>query len=117
MTVDADLIRPPYQSTWPYIPNEAEIERLLADLREVEDGGDLTRSVDHIRFSVSAGDFSSYVIGHRETFPWLQLPRSADLWQSPQERIEAWLTQLNETERLTWQKYENARMRAHWPSP
>ena len=112
MTVDADLIRPPYQSTWPYIPNEAEIERLLADLREVEDGGDLTRSVDHIRFSVSGGDFSSYVIGHRETFPWLQLPRSADLWQSPQERIEAWLTQLNETERLTWQKYENARMRA-----
>ena len=74
IAVDLSLIRPPYRSAWPRIPDEAEAEALIAEHRISGDSADLALSVDHIRFSVSSGDFGTYVIGRHESFPWVIAP-------------------------------------------
>ena len=111
VTADVSLVRPPYRSTWPYIPDSAAIEDLMAEQRGLGDDTDSAFSVDHIRFSVSSGDFGKYVIGHYGMSDWLALPLADDPWQSPQERIQELLPQLSASERLAWERYDDARMR------
>ena len=112
IAVELSLVRPPYRSAWPHIPDEAEAEALIAEHRTSGDSADLALSVDHIRFSVSSGDFGTYVIGRRESFPWLSLPLTEEPWQSPEERTQRLLPRLSEAERLALEEYDSARMRA-----
>ena len=111
ISVDLSLVRPPYRSAWPRIPDEAAVEDLIPEHRISGDSADLSLSVDHIRFSVSSGDFGKYVIGHYGMSDWLALPLADDPWQSPQERIQELLLQLSASERLAWERYDDARMR------
>ena len=111
IAVDVNLIRPPYRSVWPRIPNEADIEALVTEQRRPWAGTDAAFSVDRIQRSVTSDDFAIYVIGRRESFPWLSLRLTEDAWQSPQERIQCLLPQLSEAERSAWERYENTRMR------
>ena len=111
IAVDLSLVRPPYRSAWPRIPDEAEAEALIAEHRISGDSADLALSVDHIRFSVSSGDFGTYVIGRPGSFPWLSIPLTEEPWQSPEERIQNLLPRLNEAEYLPWEEYDSTRMR------
>ena len=111
ISVDLSLVRPPYRSIWPRIPDEAEAEELIAEHRIPGDSADLPLSIDHIRFSVSSGDFGTYVIGRRGSFPWISLPLTEEPWQSPEERTQSLLPRLSEAERLAWEEYDSAQMR------
>ena len=111
IAVDLSLVRPRYRSVWPRIPDEAEVEDLIAEHRSQGEGTDSAFSVDRIQRSVTDDDFAIYVIGRRGSFPWLSLPLTDDPWQSPEERIQSLLPRLSETERLAWEEYDSARIR------
>ncbi len=94
LDIDARLIRPPYRSTWPKIPDEEDIR---------------SEEFDHqIRESVMGqfGDFSNYVIGKHAH--WLSLRLDEEPWQLPGARVKALLLKLSEEQRLAWEEYEQA---------
>ena len=88
--VNVNAVRPPYNSEWPSIPNENTIQML--------------ESKDHQIFhSVMYGDFGIYIIG--TNISWLSLRLDEDIWLSPEERLQAWLPQLNVCENLAWEEF------------
>ena len=111
MNIDERLIRPPYKSTWPKIPNEEDIHSLMSDgSQESDDGEEVNRGKAEIRFSVMhGGDFERYVIGtNSSSTNWLSLRLEEEPWQSPDARVEVLLPRLNAEQRLAWEKYNEA---------
>ena len=94
--VKEELIRPPYASTWPTIPSDAEIEPYLANWSP-------------IRGSVMGGDFASYVIGtNTGSSNWLSLQPEEPAWRSSESRMRALLSTLSEASRESWTQYIEA---------
>ena len=110
--VDETLIRPPYRSTWPHIPDEGEVQALTPNLHGgAYDGGSLEWSRNRIHDSVMGGllgDFGHYVIGGSSNQPWLALRLSEEPWKSPVRRIKALEDDLNEAERSAYDKFKIA---------
>ena len=116
--VNVSLIRPPYKSTWPDIPGDDDIEALTSNWQQgAWAGGDLEWSRNRIRHSVMGdflNDFARYVIGTESELCWLSLLLDEDRWQSPEERMNAFVGNLSDAERVAYEKLkkiENA------PSP
>lgn len=110
--VDEQLIRPPYTSTWPKIPNEEEIQPYLADWdRDVQDIGELDRTRNVIEASVMSLDFARYVIGTNSSYfsrSWLSVRLDEEPWCSPDARMEALLSKLDVSVRSAWEEYKEA---------
>ena len=110
ISVDVSLIRPPYKSTWPAIPEEEVIEALTPKWNQgAWADGDLEWSRNRIRDSVMGellGDFAWYVIGTKSGSNWLDLRLDEAPWRSPEERIDALLGKLSETERACYAEFQ-----------
>ena len=105
--VDECLIRPPYKSTWPQIPDKEKIQSLMPDLSGDLDNRDWTK--DRIAESVMDDDFARYVIGtNTHSTNWLSLHLDEDPWLSIEAQEEALRLKLSNSERLVWKKYKNA---------
>ena len=111
VNIDERLIRPPYKSTWPKVPNEEDIHSLMSDgSQESDDGKGVDRGKTEIRFSVMhGGDFERYVIGTNSGHTnWLSLRLDEEPWQSSDARVKALLPRLNSEQRLAWKEYKKA---------
>ena len=107
LDVDEYLIRPPYKSTWPKIPDEEDIQPLIPDLSGGSDNRDGAK--DRIAESVMDDDFARYVIGTNTHFTnWLSLRLNEDPWLSIEAQEEALSLKLSDSERLAWKEYKNA---------
>ena len=100
LDLDAQMVRPPYRSDWPNIPSEKATE---AEWYGSHDEGAKRR----IRASVTADDFSIYVIGHASN--WLSATKDEEAWLPPDKRLAAFLPNLNDAERLAWEAFDKAR--------
>ena len=109
LQVDQDLIRPPYKSEWPEIPDEKAIETLMPDLSEVsDDNRELELARHRIKSSVMHDDFARYVIGTNSgRTNWLSLRLEEVPWLSHEERIRAWKSKLSGQELKAWEEYED----------
>ena len=107
--VDQRLIWPPYQSEWPFIPDEETLDALVAQRDQpVRVGMGLARPCGWLQRSVMEGDFAIYVIGIQGHARWLSVPLSQERWQSPEERLQSLLLRLSDSERAAWEEYEDA---------
>ncbi len=106
--VDEQLIRPPYTSTWPKIPDEDEIRPLMPDWSQgSHDSGEAEWARNRIGSSVMDDDFARYVIGtNSSSMNWLSLRLDEEPWQSPDARLKALLPTLEASERLAWERYK-----------
>ena len=111
--INEDLIRPPYCSNWPDIPNEDVVNTLTPKWeRGAWDDGDLEWSRNRIRHSVMGevlGDFAHYVIGTDSKSNWLNLRIHEEAWHSPSQRLQALISKFNEPELLAWNAYQLAK--------
>ena len=114
----SSLIRPPYDSSFPHIPDENAIEVLVQSWdNEACDNGDLKWSRDLIRGSVMGdllGDFARYVMGTESGSNWLNLRLDEGPWRSPKERRVALLEKLSQTELVAYERLESVE---NEPSP
>ena len=93
--LNLDLIRPPYASTWPDIPDEdavQELERRMSGADGDDEGND--NEWRNIQFSVTGWDFARYVIG-------TNFSELSDDWLSLTLADDAWLYLLPQRERKT----------------
>ena len=113
MAIDRKLLRPPYNSDWPQIPDDAEIQSLTP---RWEDGTDKWTNQDRAKYRIRAsvmgyGDFSRYVIGSNfdssRSTRWLNLRLDEAMWQSPDERLQILLGNLDESEQRAWGNYKD----------
>ncbi len=111
--VNEDLIRPPYHSEWPDVPNVDELARLAPepDISTL-DRFDLRRAEDAIRFSVMDSDFARYVIGtdHRKG-PWLGLRLSEEPWRDPDELLVELETEFSDSSSRALAEFRSERQR------
>jgi len=85
VAIDENLIRPPYRSEWPDVPNIDELTR-LAPRPDVstDDRYDVRRAENAIHFSVLDWDFARYIIGtNHKRGPWLVHRQSEEPWRDP----------------------------------
>ena len=102
--------RPPYKSTMPSIPCEDCVEGLFPGWEKgAWEGGDLEWSRNRIRWSVLGDDFAHYVIRGDSSSNWMSLALEEEPWQSPDERRQALLLELNESELLAWDEFQRAK--------
>ena len=108
--VQEQLVRPPYKSDWPEIPNEDSVEALTPNRDGgAWDGGDLEWSRNRIRWSVMDDDFAWYVIGtNAGATNWLSLLLSEESWRSPAERLAVWLHGVSGAARFAWEDFKRA---------
>ena len=99
LTIDENLIQPPYNSCWPDIP---ENDGLYSPTDEDGPG----KAAIHSSLDEFFGDFYIYVIGRGSTSNWLSLSLDEDAWQSPNMRMQAFLAELPETYRNAWEEYK-----------
>ena len=105
--VNPQLFRPPYDSVWPAIPCEDCVEMLFPSGAEgARNEGDLEWARDRIRWSVLGDDFARYVIGNEYTSHWMSLLLEEEAWQTPEERKQALLLELNESELAAWDDFQ-----------
>ncbi|GAI54184.1 unnamed protein product, partial [marine sediment metagenome] len=101
----AELIRPPYASQWPTIPNEDDIKPFLPNWsRGSHDSGDTQWARNRIGSSVMSDDFAHYVISTK----WSSLRLDEPAWQSPDARISALLKEFSKEEISAWSKFQKA---------
>ena len=107
--VDTRLIRPPYNSKWPEIPDEKAIETLMPYLSSAsDDSREIELARHQIEFSVMHDDFARYVIGTNSgRTNWLSLRLEEEPWLSHTERIRAWKSKLSRQELKVWEEYES----------
>ena len=80
--VDVSLIRPPYKSAWPKIPDEEEIRPLIPDLNDDQQYKELAKRII-VSSVIRGGDFESYIIGtNTHSTNWLSLRLDEDPWRS-----------------------------------
>ena len=98
--IDPGLIRPPYTSMWPEIPNDTEIEPYLTDRSD---------GAYYISHSVMDDDFARYVIGTNfSSTNWLSLRLDEPPWCSSEARMEKILPTLSETSLEAWKRCRDA---------
>ena len=108
LDIDESLIRPPYKSTWPKIPDEEEIQPLIPDLNKDLQDRDRAK-IDIVSSVMIGGDFARYVIGtNSHTTNWLSLRLDEEPWRSIDAQEEALRLKLSDSERLAWEKYKKA---------
>ena len=104
--VDRSRIEPPYQSDWPYIPDDAGLEELdPSDDDPTEPESDDERARRWIRFSVMDWDFARYTIGANASSvsdSWLSVPLDSPRWRSCDEQLDDFLNSLDEELRTTF---------------
>ena len=112
MDLDLDQVRPPYQSTFPEIPDDQSTQDLI-DKMEQSAGSDADRSAwNVIPFSVQQWDFARYILGTNSTDTsrhWLSIGFDQHKWQSDGERQENLILRFNGIERSAWADYLEAR--------
>ena len=87
MAIDKVLLRPPYGSDWPRIPDDAELERLTPHWDdETAKWGTREWARNRIRASVmNYGDFQRYIIGANFNSPgsshWLNKKLNEEMWR------------------------------------
>ena len=116
--LNMDLARPPYQSTWPDIPDEQSIQELRLTMEQSADGADNRPGWNAIRFSVLSWDFARYILGTDSTDVsrhWLSIKRDQPQWLSANEREEQLIPRFNYIELNAWEEYLEASESA--PSP
>ena len=108
--VDEELIRPPYNSSWPSIPCEDCVEELTLNQTEgLQDNNRREFAKNRIIHSVDRwGDFARYVIGVESSSNWLSLPLEDAPWQTPEERLQDLLSTLTDEQKSTWDQFEEA---------
>ena len=108
--VQEQLVRPPYKSDWPDIPNDDALKTLTPN----REGGawndrDPEWSRNRIRRSVLDDDFAWYVIGtNAGATNWLSLLLGEEPWRSPAERIAVWLHGVTGPARAAWEDFKRA---------
>ena len=111
--VKLELVRPPYGSVWPDVPDEETIQKLLAAMDNSQDAAaPSTPGWGKIELSVLHWDFAHYIIGTNfanQSHDWLSRTLEEEPWQSSDRRRETLLSQLNEEERLALEEYDAAR--------
>ncbi len=110
--LDAEFIRPPYNSTLPSMPTEEDVNPLLPDWsRGSHDSTDLEWSRNIIGASVmDMGDFGQYVISSSSS-AWLSLRLDEKAWTpppSPSQQLNELIADFSDDERSAWQVYEQA---------
>ncbi len=91
--INVDIVKPPYRSTWPSIPDEDEYEALRSVAFNESDEEDESHPAERaIVFSIGteSSDFCTYVIGKDTN--WLSLRLDEEVWLSPGARMKALLT-------------------------
>ena len=124
ISINQDLIRPPYGSKWPDIPDADVIDALFPNGNSgAWVSGDLEWSRKWILHSVEGkflGDFARYVIGTDTESNWLEVRLDEAIWQSPTQRLQGLLSNFSEAERSAWKDFEEAKAEvpplAFWPS-
>ena len=108
--LDEQLIRPPYKSNFPSIPCEDCVQELFPYWGKTSwNGGDLEWSRNRIRWSVLEDDFARHVIGNDSLSRWLNLRLDEEPWLSPEERRQALILDLSESERLALEEFVAAK--------
>ena len=107
--LNLDLIRPPYASTWPDIPDEdavQELERRMSGADGDDEGND--NEWRNIQFSVTGWDFARYVIGTNSSEvsgDWLSLTLADETWIPPAQRKEDLIARFNHMEQVAWEEF------------
>ena len=108
LTVDRSRIEPPYQSDWPHIPDDAELEEIApSEIDPAESTSNADRSQRRIRFSVMYSDFSRYIIGTNSrtvSRSWLSVPLNNPRWQSSDEQLDDFLDSLDEDQQTSFRQ-------------
>ena len=104
--VDLSMIDPPYQSEWPRIPDDDELNEIDPDETDPhEQDLDAERARRSIRASVMYWDFALYIIGTNvttESTSWLSVPLTEPSWRSCDEHLEDFLVSLDDDLRETF---------------
>ncbi len=99
LDIDRSRVEPPYQSDWPHIPDEAELEEIdPSEIDPAETPSDADRARGRIRFSVMHWDFARYTIGTNfsaGSHSWLSVPLHSSRWRSRDEQLEDFLDSLD----------------------
>ena len=113
--IDLALIRPPYNSQWPKIPTEDEIQLLDRTLDQTPNNDDGSKYGWYaIKHSVQDwGDFARYIIGTDSwSRRWLTLSLNEEPWRSPEERKRELMSRLSLAEQTALAAYDDARSSA-----
>ncbi len=103
--IDENLVRPPYQSQWPTIPSDAEIQQMSnTEVNELEQSGK-RKGRDLIFDSVTgSGDFARYVIGtNSQSTDWLLVRLDEPKWKSRENELAELFDDFSEAEQLAYQ--------------
>ena len=108
--VDMEKVRPSYRSTWPVIPGDEDIQKLIHKMDQVGEGSDITGAGWHaMRSSVMAWDFARYVIGTNSSGrsrDWLSLGIEEEKWRPVRERREELMSEFNPEELAALDAYK-----------
>ena len=109
--LDLDLVRPPYQSTFPEIPDEQLTQDLILEM-EQSAGDDAGISAWHaIPSSVQHWDFAKYILGTNSTDTsrhWLSIGIDQEQWRSASEQEQQLIPRFIDIERNAWEEYIEA---------
>lgn len=118
LNIAEEEIRPPYDSSWPDIPSEGEVDQyenepMFSERARVRDDDlpdEPSRAQKSICHSVGGfGDFARYIIGtNSSSTEWLSVPLDAPDWCPPERRVQAFIDSLEAGSKEAWSRYEEA---------
>ena len=114
---DLGLIRPPYQSKFPEIPDEQSTQDLILGMERSADDADRS-GWGKISSSVQHWDFARYILGTNSTDVsghWLSVGIAQKPWLTADERQEEIIPRFNGIERMAWEEYLEALQSAPHP--
>ena len=109
--LDLYLVRPPYQSTFPEIPDEQLTQDLILEMEQSAGDDDSRSAWDAIPFSVQHWDFVRYILGTNSmdtSRHWLSIGIEQEQWRSADEREQQLIPRFNRIERNAWEEYLEA---------
>ena len=103
LEISKELIRPPYNSSWPEIPDEKTLKQF--------EKSHTNQAAREIVYSViGSGDFDRYVIGTNSgRMDWLPIRLDDEPWISPEELTQDFLSKLDSFERAAWDRHQAAK--------
>lgn len=110
--LDLDLVRLPYRSRFPDVPNERLTQDLILGMEQSAGDDDDRFAWHEIRASVQHWDFARYILGTNSTdksHHWLSIGMEQEPWESAKEREQRLIPQFNGIERIAWEGYLDAR--------
>jgi len=108
LTFHPNVASPPYQSTWPTIPTQEEIDKLKTEWKQTSKGSpDDEWALDALLYSVFDDDFARYVIGTNHGYTdWLSLGIGEPTWTPPSQEIEEIIDALPKKLQRRWKLIE-----------